>query len=347
MQRVWGLDLLRAVAVIGVLYSHFPPHTGVAFVQKVLPVGGIFGVELFFVLSGFLIGQILIREFVEGDFTAQRALNFMKRRWFRTLPNYYLFFLGAVYMQYSVGFDVIAPFIVFMQNVVSRPEPGFYGVTWSLTIEEIFYVTFPLSLWLINKTSFSKDTKFFSIVLLFILAPFLIRIVFYDSDVALMEDYRKAAVIRLDAIAYGVLMAFLKLRVNRVWCFLSKQGGWLLIPFWYFFLFNKAPRLVAADWATFYYPFCSAMMALTLPFFDKLKLNTSIFAKPVSFIALISYSLYLCHIPVIILSNRFLSVKSFMSGHALEVYYVMASVLCAYLVHILYEKPMTNLRDKF
>lgn len=348
MQRVWGLDFLRAVAVIGVVFSHLPPHTEVTFIQKMLPIGAIFGVELFFVLSGFLIGQILITTFIQKEFTRAQALTFMKRRWFRTLPNYYLFFVGAVYLQHSVGFDVIAPFAIFMQNVISRPEHGFYGVTWSLSIEEIFYVTFPLSLWLVNKLlPFTKSTKFLTVILMFLIVPVVLRLVFYGHEGVEMADHRKAAVLRLDSIAYGVLMAFIKLHWVRVWGFLTRQGAWLLLPFWYFFLFNKAPRLEMSDWATVYYPFCSAMMALTLPFFDSLKTNTSFFARPASFIALISYSLYLCHIPVIYLSNRLFNIKAFMSGHYLEIYYVLASIVFAYLVHILYEKPMTNLRDRF
>jgi peptidoglycan/LPS O-acetylase OafA/YrhL len=343
--RVWGLDLLRAVAVLGVLLSHIQPHTQVNFFQKLLPVGPIFGVELFFVLSGFLIGQILIREFCERRFEFSAALGFMRRRWYRTLPNYYLFFLITLLIQ-PVPFSTFAPFLVFFQNAFTKPIAGFYGVTWSLTIEEIFYVSFPLALVFLARFRISINTKLWVTIIAFILFPMLARYFFYDSDVYGNADYRKAVILRLDAIAFGVLFALIKVRYALIWKCLSKQGMWLLFPFWYFFMFNRAPVLKLEDWALIYFPLCSACMATMLPFFDSLKTNVSIFSQPVTFLAAISYSLYLCHIPVIIIVNRYLNTEKLLSGHYLEFVYVCVSILLAYLVFIAWEMPMTRLRDR-
>ncbi|RYE13802.1 MAG: hypothetical protein EOP34_08005 [Rickettsiales bacterium] len=82
--RSFGLDLARAIAIGLVLMSHFG--------HNALDALGFWGVELFFALSGFLIGQILWRNFSQTDnWSGKQILNFWQRRWWRTLPNYYLF----------------------------------------------------------------------------------------------------------------------------------------------------------------------------------------------------------------------------------------------------------------
>src|SRR5450759_5386369 len=90
--RVFGLDVLRAAAIMGVVCAHgfvvlYPHLVGVL---GIFGHGGFYGVELFFVLSGFLIGQILIREGPALGHAANVAV-FYVRRWFRTLPLFFLF----------------------------------------------------------------------------------------------------------------------------------------------------------------------------------------------------------------------------------------------------------------
>ena len=87
--RVYGLDILRALAIFFVVLAHgdklMPPERYKYFHYIVFD-----GVAIFFVLSGFLIGGILIKILNEKELTFSGMLNFWKRRWFRTLPNYFL-----------------------------------------------------------------------------------------------------------------------------------------------------------------------------------------------------------------------------------------------------------------
>ncbi|MFL6588990.1 MAG: acyltransferase family protein, partial [Chthoniobacterales bacterium] len=99
--RVFGLDLLRAVAILMVVCAHgfvvLYPHFGepLGFFGH----GGFYGVELFFVLSGFLIGQILIRKGADLARAGNVAF-FYTRRWFRTLPLFFLFLVANVILDF-------------------------------------------------------------------------------------------------------------------------------------------------------------------------------------------------------------------------------------------------------
>lgn len=346
MSRIWGLDLIRAAAVTGVLLSHLQAHTGQNFIQKIFPVGPVLGVELFFVLSGFLIGQIIIHKVLKEDFGVAESIDFMKRRWFRTLPNYYLFFLIMLYLQWNVGKDHIWSFLFFTQNLFSKPVLGFYGVTWSLSVEEVFYATFPISILLIGIFVKNRNYKLLLTILAFIITPSLIRLCFYDGADFTSRDFRQAVIIRLDSIGYGILAAYVKIKAPVIWSKITKQGALAILPFWYLFIYSGFSGLTIDDWSTVFFPLCSICIALTLPFFDSLKTYEGILSKPISMIADISYSLYLCHIPLIIVANKHLNIKYYLSGYALEIFYIAASIVLAYIVNRLWEKPMTNLRDK-
>lgn len=152
-ERVYGLDVFRAVAIILVVLSHGAALAGDIFwfLPSVPMLNGIDGVELFFVLSGFLIGSILIKSIEkEEKFGVKSILTFWKRRWFRTLPNYYLIlFLNVLFIKYEFkngdlnqfGWD----FIFFAQNLYGSFH-SFFWESWSLSVEEWFYIVLPLSI---------------------------------------------------------------------------------------------------------------------------------------------------------------------------------------------------------
>ena len=102
-KRVFGLDLMRSIAILLVVFSHYmmPFHLNkrIAFILSTFT--GTTGVEIFFVLSGFLIGGILMKIYNAGDkLTFSQIKDFWIRRWFRTLPNYYLAIILIVVSTY-------------------------------------------------------------------------------------------------------------------------------------------------------------------------------------------------------------------------------------------------------
>ena len=152
--RIFGLDLLRCLAIVIVVLGHssflINNYTNFPFIS--LPDG----VDLFFVLSGYLVGTILIKSAEqEQKFDFKIVLQFLKRRWFRTLPNYYLFLLINIILIYyglTPGFlnKYLSTFFVFFQNF-HKPYDFLFWESWSLCVEEWFYLTFPLVLLLLLK----------------------------------------------------------------------------------------------------------------------------------------------------------------------------------------------------
>lgn len=98
--RIFGLDLLRVSAIIIVLIGHgkFILPKELRFYHNFLKFDG---VTIFFVLSGFLIGGILIKILEEESHKKNKLAHFWVRRWLRTLPNYYLILFTLIILEYT------------------------------------------------------------------------------------------------------------------------------------------------------------------------------------------------------------------------------------------------------
>ena len=110
-ERIFGLDVVRSLAILLVLITHsydgwnylFPSERWWYFYT------GVIGVELFFVLSGFLIGGILIRILSESNLCFNDILQFLKRRWYRTIPNYFLFVAINIVLGFVILYQAVNP----------------------------------------------------------------------------------------------------------------------------------------------------------------------------------------------------------------------------------------------
>ena len=152
-KRIFGLDILRALAIVCVLFAHllwiFPEARG--WTPTLMQLGGIMSVELFFVLSGFLIGGLLLRMYLNPDFHRNQLRYFVIRRWFRTLPNYYLVLLINIVLFLIFG-DVLPKdlwkYFLFLQNATGSMG-SFFSESWTLPIEEAAYILGPVILFLL------------------------------------------------------------------------------------------------------------------------------------------------------------------------------------------------------
>lgn len=172
-KRNFGLDLLRCIAIVLVIIQHcrhlLPNKTHKAIMML---KGGFYGVEIFFVLSGFLIGSIFLNNVIlKNEITLQSIKNFWVRRWFRTIPNYYLaifIHIGTLFLLKKdlSGFGI--SYFFFFQNF-AWPYPDFFHASWSLSVEEWFYLTLPImSLIGFKWLKFQSPTQFFVLCIIFL-----------------------------------------------------------------------------------------------------------------------------------------------------------------------------------
>ncbi|WP_293891706.1 acyltransferase family protein [Flavobacterium sp.] len=170
--RIFGLDLMRAMAISMVLCSHilwiYNPNDGL--IRQLFALFGFLGVEFFFVLSGFLIGRILYGIYIKDDYTIKSALHFLKRRWFRTLPNYFLILIINIIITFTLGYSMpkLGLYFIFLQNGFYKMST-FFPESWSLSVEEWAYMVLPISLLLFSVFYKPKNKKRFFLCIILLL----------------------------------------------------------------------------------------------------------------------------------------------------------------------------------
>lgn len=364
-QRIFGLDVMRAAAILFVVCSHalwiFPEASGGLI--DLLRLMGVMGVEIFFVLSGFLIGRILFRIFTKAEFKSKDLNYFLIRRWFRTLPNYYLALLINIAIAAYFGREhpeSLWKYFFFLQNVVDGMGL-FFTESWSLPIEEFAYIICPFLFYLalFFNWKMAKEKVFLYITLLIIGFFILTKIVYYHntpvSDMNYWNINLKAVVLyRIDAIYYGVLAAYISLMKPHLWE--SKKGMMLLLGFLGFVMlhfFIGYKKLTIQEypflWNVLYLPVCSIFIAFSLPFLSQWKSASKLVLKPITTISLISYSMYLLHYSIILqLMRYFKPIENLTTDEKLifVLIYLTLTIVLSYILYRLYEKPMMELRDK-
>lgn len=364
-QRIFGLDLMRAVAIMMVVFAHIrwvtPNANGV--IPDIMSISGVMGVEIFFVLSGFLIGRILYRDYTSSNFGFNKIVYFWIRRLFRTLPNYYLALSVNIMIAFYIGYQLpggLWRYFFFLQNF-STEMPWFFPESWSLSIEEFSYLIGPFLLYstLFIKTNFSKSRLFLIVTLLIIVLFFVSKMLYNSQDT--VRDMRhwnvnvKGMVIyRLDAIYYGVLGAYLSLVKPMLWKRFRYIGFVLailtiiclnvLVPVKGIFI-STHPMF----WNVWYFVITSIAIFMALPLLSLMTSAPRFILKPITYISILSYAIYLLHYSIIMqLMNYFMPTQNFASfdiGVFIMVYLFLTMTL-SYALYKFYEKPMMDIRDK-
>jgi peptidoglycan/LPS O-acetylase OafA/YrhL len=361
--RIFGLDVMRAVAIMMVLCSHalwLVPKSD-TFFSDLLALLGFFGVEIFFVLSGFLIGRILYNSYLAAPFRLSGVWFFLKRRWFRTLPNYLLLLLINILLAAFIGYDIahMWRYFVFMQNF-GWPMTPFFPESWSLSVEETAYLSLPLFLWMFSAlTARSKSAIFLLTVLFLLCCGFIFKINYHlGQQNNTLEQWNlslKAVVIyRFDAIVTGVLFSWLSINYNQFWNrfkWLGTSMGLAIVFFLSFGigLFGLEIEHVPVFWNVFYLPLTSVAFACFLPVLSQWTVKQSRFTASITFVAVISYAMYLLHYGVVLQLLKHFCSESWLHGTALftvvAVYFMLTFVL-GFILYRWYEKPLTDLRDR-
>lgn len=229
--RVYGLDILRAFAILFVLFQHakslLPSQHIPKIILKLYSFPILDGVSIFFVLSGFLIGGILIKILNENKtFSIKLLVDFWKRRWFRTLPNYYLILLILIVLELlfrTIDFSEISRYFYFFQNF-SSIHPPFFREAWSLSVEEWFYLLIPFLILVfikVLKLSFKNSILLVALTVIVVISSFIYRFqnvelngIGYASWDMLFEQQ---VITRLDSLIYGFLAAYVYIYFIDFW----------------------------------------------------------------------------------------------------------------------------------
>ena len=360
--RVFGLDLMRTAAVLGVLGAHdisvlYPHYPKIG----VLGQGGFYGVELFFVLSGFLIGQILLRH---GDELAKPAglFAFYLRRWFRTLPLFWLLVAGNVALDRllegtPIGQRDVLGHALFVRNFSSL-QLQFLPESWSLAVEEWFYLLFPALVWLGLQFFRRFDAVFLGCALLLYSLSSLGRVMAAaDGDMTWMV-IRVVVIYRFDAIMTGILAAWVAHRNPIIWQRHARSCaivGAVMVAVLYATLWRIEGTWLtngADSWfaRTGRFNLVSLGFAFMLPAAAAWRVRReSGLVRLVAWVALWSYSIYLLQHPIYRLVMA-LGFKHWQTSPAealgLCATLVFLTVAASALVYRFYEAPCTRLRER-
>lgn len=358
--RIFGLDVMRAAAILMVLVGHSAAHFDPpAWFRWYWGAQGTLGVEVFYVLSGYLIGGILIRLARSGRLhSCAQVWEFWNRRWARTLPAYFFFLLLYLRYDYLGTGDLyqVYPFLFFMQNF-AWPLIPFFQHSWSLAVEEWFYFLFPLVfLWV------ARDERAYRWPMLatcgaFILLPLLLRMAVAGGvhDYAgFNEQIRAVVVCRLDSIFIGVLLALVKTERPGWYAQVRRFGmaGVLLLIGMSFYLAMGLPGLFDSYWGmVLFFPMLSLVVAAGLPWIESIRtLGWSWFDRFVTWTSVISYSLYLGHIAMLslvesVMGRLGVSISGLWQTSLAFLVCALAFYAFATLTYTFIEQPFMRLRD--
>lgn len=366
-KRIYGLDILRAFAIFFVVIQH-----GAHLLPKPLRYYNrliIFdGVSIFFVLSGFLIGGILIKlleKETPGLVKITTLFNFWKRRWLRTLPAYFfILFLLSVIFYFNSDFSIKGILIlthkyyIFSQNLITN-HPWFFPEAWSLSVEEWFYLITPILIFIsiiVFKISLRKSVIIISILIL--LGTTLIRFLKYKYYPILNYDdwdlgFRKEVFTRLDSLMYGIIGAYFSFYFNTKWVARKNSlfiSGIILLCV-HKYLLPEIYQINSLYNAVFSFSLMSLSVLCMLPFLSELKSGEGAFYKIITYLSLISYSLYLINyalvqgwiINKIDWTNYFNEIGSIIIQYFC---FLTISILFSILLYKYLELPFMKLREK-
>ena len=361
-RRMFGLDLMRAIAILQVMMLHgsyiIAPES---LWWYSIPAISVEGVSLFFVLSGFLIGGILLRILEKTTFGWRAMLNFLIRRWFRTIPNYWLALililgLGAITGTMQRGFSI--DYVFFFQNFFWM-RPPFYPESWSLTIEEWFYLLVPLSIFLLALIKRTPNQSIFIVSLIFIVLPNILRIWHYSPEATFPEwpFYTRIIVVyRLDSVMMGIVLAWLY-RYRKEQLLKYKNIGMVLALVLIAVMTFVVKTGANAHWyeSTLILNLEPLIAFLAIPYLAEWKTTRyKTFGNIMQFLSVASYAMYILNLTIVqtivlpILTgpmDHHHPTSPAMGMLRLGLFWLI-TVPCAWVLYRFYETPMRNLRDK-
>jgi peptidoglycan/LPS O-acetylase OafA/YrhL len=337
------IDGLRGISVLAVIIYHLNSR---------FLINGFLGVDVFFVISGFLITSIISEKINSGSFS---ILNFYERRIKRLLPVYFLivliFTLFAIIImlpyQLKDYFQSIASSVLFLSNYFFyyesdyfAPSSEFYPLvhTWSLSIEEQFYLFYPLFLILINK--YFKRSISYILAILVILS--LTYSIYLEATNPSLGFYSLGS--RFWELGSGGLFATLSLnstfarKKSRKWEILC--GFSFLILLALFFDISYLPSNLQLSFAKILVCLSSGILILNLE--KSVLLSRLLRGRFLLKMGILSYSLYMFHQPILALLKTYYS--NYYGQEELPLWNILMAVvlifITAWISYTYFENPI-------
>jgi peptidoglycan/LPS O-acetylase OafA/YrhL len=336
LKRNQNLDCLRALAVCMVLCRHVEYLPGSS--------RGWAGVDLFFVLSGFLISGLLFQQWTKTG--SLRIPRFYLRRGLKIYPAFYMLLVAtpllAAWMPKRAPSQYLTE-IFFLQSYL-RPV---WTHTWSLSVEEHFYLFLPIALWIMQRLDKSPD-PFRHLLKVFAVAavgcPILRTIAAYHQPwwnwIPTMQTH-----LRIDALLFGVLLCYLRRFRPETFRRLAQSPlGWPVMAMAAVMLleFEKREFIMKSIGLTIVYLGFGFLLIRTVD------ARPPRLARPlVSFLARIgfySYSIYLWHLAIRLLVLHWAHLSS---GFLQFAAYFVAAILGGIGASKLIEIPVLAYRDRY
>jgi peptidoglycan/LPS O-acetylase OafA/YrhL len=350
------LDLLRLVAITLTMMAH--ARGVVERVSLLRPIqGGLWlGVDLFMLISGWLLGGQLLRDASVGRFD---PLRFYVKRWLRTLPPYYfmlgvLYFFGAPHvggldgteyvidtaktnlLHSDLSWRVIATHLTFLQRYI---PPNLYGVSWSLCVEEHFYLLLPL---VVSALVRWPRARF---IVLLVLGLEGLAIVCRSLTFTNLSWSPQQTHMRCDGLFMGLLLAWFKLNRPSFWARLGRVAPALgLLGIAGTLLIMASIPAVPSRWTYIGVP-TAATWTLALLFLSCVH-ERSLFSRAsfpgLRYLGELTYAIYLVHN---VLPRAWLGAHSREAGLSGFVLRMVLVGTCSVLLHHLVERPALKLRE--
>ena len=324
----YSLDLFRGFCGYGVAITHL---NAFAFNNSYMEYLSLIFAEFFFVLSGFVLYPQLLKVINNN----KNLVIFYKRRWMRTLPLFIVVLIMISALTNNLpSWDFLKYFVLIQKIIPNFITNDYYPVIWHLSIEEFFYLAFPLIV-----IFFKKENFISKVIFLFVFLTISKFIVSFYVDA---NFYRTGTLLRFDAILVGFIIAYYKdllIRNKNIVLLMFI----ILVPI---YLFNYNFFILSSENAYIKFifillmQFISSVLMLTFIFIEPFLLKESI-RKFSLLISQQAYSIYLFHMILIYLLKR-LNYSSLSTS----IIYIIILFFVSTLIYKFFEEPIMKLRPK-
>lgn len=359
-KRLFGIDFYRAAAILMVLVANtiYFFQLQLPAVSALAPMIGYIGLEMFFVFCGFLLARSFYPMYLQENFGWLHLGSFLKNRLLRIVPLYFLVLLANMAIAAALNYPYFFAwkYFLFVQNFATTIPP-FFPESWGLPV--IVFATVLLTAFasglsvIVAPKQKPAAFAFATIVLIaiFLWTKWLFHSQHPETDMTQWEAALKTvAIFRPDSVFIGVFFGWLSLEASVIWikfkwifAALGFAGlGFFAVGVGYLQLLIENHQLF---WIVFYLPLTALILSFFLPVLSGWQVRPKFFGGPVVWVSTISYSIYLTHFSIVLLSMEHFLLNDFSGDSnlfALALAYFFAAIASGFLLHWLVEKRLSK-----